>query len=83
MFQKNITQDEVDRIIDILFANKMISETNNTITYDFWDINRVEWKGNSPIVKKHNEKRIANKAVEHRLPEKPGQAGQLREPLNK
>lgn len=35
MFQKNIAQAEVDRIIDILFANKMISESNNTITYEF------------------------------------------------
>lgn len=35
MFQKQITQAEVDRIIDILFANKLISESNNTITYDF------------------------------------------------
>lgn len=35
MFQKNITQDDIDRIIDILFANKMISETNNTISYEF------------------------------------------------
>lgn len=35
MFQKNIQQIDVDRIIDILFANKMISETNNTITYEF------------------------------------------------
>jgi len=35
MFQKNIAQSDVDRIIDILFANKMISETNNTITYEF------------------------------------------------
>jgi hypothetical protein len=35
MFQKNIAQSEVDRIIDILFANNMISETNNTITYKF------------------------------------------------
>jgi hypothetical protein len=35
MFQKNIAQGDVDRIIDILFANKMISETNNTIAYDF------------------------------------------------
>lgn len=35
MFQKNITQGEIDRIIDILFANKMISETNNTISYEF------------------------------------------------
>jgi hypothetical protein len=35
MFQKKIAQSDVDRIIDILFANKMISETNGAITYDF------------------------------------------------
>ncbi|MGH8582040.1 MAG: PIN domain-containing protein [Gammaproteobacteria bacterium] len=35
MFQKKIAQTDIDRIIDILFANKMISETNNTITYEF------------------------------------------------
>ncbi len=35
MFQKNIAQTDIDRIIDILFANKMISESNNTITYEF------------------------------------------------
>jgi hypothetical protein len=35
MFQKNIPQADVDRIIDILFANKMISESNNTLTYEF------------------------------------------------
>ena len=35
IFQKNIAQKDVDRIIDMLFANKMISETNNTISYDF------------------------------------------------
>ena len=35
MFQKNISQSDVNRIIDILFANKMISESNNTIAYDF------------------------------------------------
>ncbi len=35
MFQKKITQEEVDRVIDLLFANKLISETNNTISYDF------------------------------------------------
>lgn len=29
MFQKNIAQSEIDRIIDILFANKKISESNN------------------------------------------------------
>lgn len=35
MFQKKIKQVEIDRIIDILFANKLISETNGTITYEF------------------------------------------------
>ncbi len=35
MFQKNIAQRDIDRIIDILFVNKMISESNNTITYAF------------------------------------------------
>lgn len=35
IFQKKLAQPEIDRIIDILFANKMISETNNAITYEF------------------------------------------------
>ena len=35
MFQKKISQNDVDRIIDILFASKMISENNNVITYEF------------------------------------------------
>lgn len=35
MFQKKIEQSDIDRIIDILFANKLISETNNAITYEF------------------------------------------------
>jgi hypothetical protein len=35
MFQKKIVQKDVDRIIDMLFANKMISETNGTISYGF------------------------------------------------
>jgi hypothetical protein len=35
IFQKNIAQKDIDRIIDMLFANKMISETNNTISYGF------------------------------------------------
>ena len=35
IFQKNIAPKDIDRIIDMLFANKMISETNNAITYDF------------------------------------------------
>lgn len=32
---KNLPQTDVDRIIDILFVNKLISETDNTITYEF------------------------------------------------
>ncbi len=35
MFQNNIPQADVDRIIDIFFANKLISEANNRITYEF------------------------------------------------
>ena len=35
IFQKNIAPSDVDRIIDILLANKMISESNNTISYEF------------------------------------------------
>ena len=35
IFQKKLPQSEVDRLIDILFANKMISETNDAITYEF------------------------------------------------
>ena len=35
MFQKSLSQKDIDRIIDLLFANKMISETNNRITYEF------------------------------------------------
>jgi hypothetical protein len=35
IFQKKLPQAEVDRLIDILFAHKMISETNDTITYEF------------------------------------------------
>jgi hypothetical protein len=35
IFQKKLPPAEVDRLIDILFANKMISETNDTITYEF------------------------------------------------
>ena len=35
MFQKKIGQRDIDRIIDLLFANKMISESNTTITYQF------------------------------------------------
>jgi hypothetical protein len=35
MFQKSLSQKDTDRIIDLLFANKMISETNNRIAYAF------------------------------------------------
>jgi PIN domain len=35
MFQKKLPQSDVDRIIDILFANKLISETNHIISYEF------------------------------------------------
>jgi len=35
IFQKNIAKKDINHIIDMLFANKMISETNNTITYGF------------------------------------------------
>lgn len=35
MFQNKIAQSDIDRIIDILFANKLISETNDAITYEF------------------------------------------------
>jgi hypothetical protein len=35
IFQKNIAQKDINRIIDMLFANKMITETNNTISYGF------------------------------------------------
>jgi len=35
MFQNKIVQSDIDRIIDLLFANKMISESNNTISYEF------------------------------------------------
>lgn len=35
IFQKNIEPKEIERIIDMLFAKKMISETNNTISYGF------------------------------------------------
>ncbi len=35
IFQKNIPHKDIDRIIDRLISNKMISETNNTISYGF------------------------------------------------
>jgi len=35
IFQKNIAQKDIERIIDMLFAKEMISETNNTISYGF------------------------------------------------
>ncbi len=34
-FQNKIEAQEVDRIVDTLFANNMMSETNNAITYEF------------------------------------------------
>jgi hypothetical protein len=35
MFQNKLAQPEVDRIVDMLFANKLISEMNSRITYEF------------------------------------------------
>ncbi len=35
IFQNKLPESDVDKIIDILFANKLISETNNIISYDF------------------------------------------------
>ncbi len=35
MFQKSLPQKDVDRIVDLLFANKMISESNGRIAYAF------------------------------------------------
>ncbi len=35
MFQKKTSQQEVDRIIDAMFAARLISEAHNTITYEF------------------------------------------------
>lgn len=35
MFQKKISQPEVDRIINVMLTNGLISETHNTITYEF------------------------------------------------
>jgi hypothetical protein len=35
MFQKKIAQKDIDPIIDLLFANTLISESNNIISYDF------------------------------------------------
>lgn len=35
MFQNKLAKKELDRIIDLLFANKMISETNNRLSYEF------------------------------------------------
>lgn len=34
IFQKKLPQTEVERVIDILFVNKLISETNNIISYE-------------------------------------------------
>lgn len=35
MFQKQITQTEINRIIDLLFANRLISESNGILAYKF------------------------------------------------
>ena len=35
MFQKKLSQPEIDNVIDIMFANKKISETNNALSYEF------------------------------------------------
>ena len=35
IFQGKLPQDEVDHVIDLLFAHKMVSETNNNLTYEF------------------------------------------------
>jgi hypothetical protein len=35
MFQKKIQQQEVDRLINAMLANGLISESSNTITYEF------------------------------------------------
>ena len=35
IFQKKLSVVEVERVIDLLFANKQISEENSTITYSF------------------------------------------------
>ena len=35
MFQNKLSAGDLNRIIDLLFANKMISETNNRLTYEF------------------------------------------------
>ena len=35
LFQKKISQSDIDRIIELLIVNKMISESNNAIIYGF------------------------------------------------
>ncbi|MBL8533173.1 MAG: hypothetical protein JNL33_04890 [Betaproteobacteria bacterium] len=35
MFQKKLAQTDIDRIIDMLFAKKLISEANDSISYAF------------------------------------------------
>lgn len=35
IFQKKLPQNDIERIIDILFAKKMIAESNNIISYGF------------------------------------------------
>jgi len=34
-FSEKITQNDVEKIIDMLFAHGMITESNNTISYGF------------------------------------------------
>ncbi len=35
MFQKKLPQQDIDKIIDMLFANKLISESSNVLSYEF------------------------------------------------
>jgi len=35
LFQKKLSQGEIDNIIELLVKNKMISESNNIIVYGF------------------------------------------------
>lgn len=35
IFQKKLPQPEIEKIIDTMFANKMISESNNSLSYQF------------------------------------------------
>jgi transcriptional regulator CtsR len=35
MFRNKLSQSDLNRIIDLLFANRLISETNSRLTYEF------------------------------------------------